>query len=173
MLVDIRADLDDFPSVKFTEWRNDESLKERFEQAIAVAMETNGKDIQSNVGSQLVSLIAGEVLAQVAVRMGVSAGILGAGAASGWATFGIGVVAGVVIDQIVSHVWAFVDDPEKELTYQVQKQIDSLQSLLCNGDDQVTGLKQHFSRIGEERSQLRIIAIEKLFASPHDAEITP
>jgi hypothetical protein len=173
MLVDIRADLDDFPSVTFTEWRNDESLKERFEQAIAVAMETNGKDLQSNVGSQLVSLIAGEVLAQVAVRMGVSAGILGAGAASGWATFGIGVVAGVVIDQIVSHVWAFVDDPEKELTYQVQKQIDSLQSLLCNGDDQVTGLKQHFSRIGEERSQLRTIAIENLFASPHAAEITP
>jgi uncharacterized membrane-anchored protein YhcB (DUF1043 family) len=105
--------------------------------------------------------------------MGVSAGIIGAGAASGWATFGVGVVAGVVIDQIVSHVWAFVNDPEKELTYQVQRQIDSLQSLLCNGDDQVTGLSQHFHRIGEERSRLRIIAIENLFTSPLASKITP
>ncbi|MCU0721633.1 MAG: hypothetical protein MUC83_18125 [Pirellula sp.] len=173
MLVNIRADLDDFPSVTFTEWKNDTALKEKFEQAIAFALETNGNDLQASVGSQLVSLIAGEVLTQVAVRMGVSAGIIGAGAASGWATFGVGVVAGVVIDQIVSHVWAFVNDPEKELTHQIQEQIDSLQSLLCNGDDQVTGLKQHFLRIGEERSRLRIIAMENLFASPLAAKITP
>ena len=173
MLVNIRADLDDFPSVTFTKWKNDTALKEKFEQAIAFAVETNGNDLQASVGSQLVSLIAGEVLAQVAVRMGVSAGIIGAGAASGWATFGVGVVAGVVIDQIVSHVWAFVNDPEKELTYQVQRQIDSLQSLLCNGDDQVTGLSQHFHRIGEERSRLRIIAIENLFTSPLASKITP
>ena len=173
MLLDIRADLDDFPSVTFAEWKNDEALQKRFQQAIVVAMETNGNDLQAGVGSQLVSLIAGEVLAQVAVRMGVSAGILGAGAASGWATFGVGVVAGVVIDQIVSQIWSFVSDPEKELTHQVQKQIDSLQSLLCNGDDQVAGLKQQFHRIGVERSQLRSIAIEQLFTSQHAAKITP
>jgi hypothetical protein len=173
MLVDIRADLEDFPSVSFTDWKNDDALQARFEQAIAVALASSGQDLQSSVGGQLVSLVAGEVLAQVAVRMGVSAGILGAGAASGWATFGLGVVVGVIIDQIVSHVWSFVNDPEKELTHEVQKQIDSLQTLLCDGDDQVTGLTQHFHRIGVERAQLRFIAIEGLFASPPPPTATP
>lgn len=173
MLLDIRADLDDFPSVNFPEWKDDEALQARFEQAVAIAQASSTHDLQSSVSGQLVSLVAGEILAQVAVRMGVSAGILGAGAASSWATFGIGVVAGVIIDQIVTQVWAFANDPQKELTLEVQKQIDSLQQLLCEGDEQVTGLKQHFYRIGVDRSQLRRDAIERLFTNSTDPRSTP
>lgn len=173
MLLDIRADLDDFPSVNFTEWKDDAALQARFEHAVSIALASSTHDLQSSVSGQLVSLVAGEVLAQVAVRMGVSAGILGAGAASGWATFGIGVVAGVIIDQIVTQVWAFANDPQKELTLEIQKQIDSLQQLLCDGDEQVKGLKQHFYRIGEERSQLRRNAIESLFTNSTDTRATP
>jgi|JI7StandDraft_1071085.scaffolds.fasta_scaffold111825_1 hypothetical protein len=162
MLVELRADLDDFPQVDWSKWKDDETLREQFDIAIATAMESSNTDFKNAVGSQLISLIAGEVLTQVAVRVGVSAGILGTGAASGWATLGIGVVAGIVIDQVVSTVWKYWDNPETELTEQIQSQLSNLQRLICEGDETTRGLRQHYTRVSEERDSLRRLAIHSL-----------
>lgn len=162
MLVELRADLDDFPQVDWSKWKDDATLREQFDIAIATAMESSNTDFKNAVGSQLISLIAGEVLTQVAVRVGVSAGILGTGAASGWATLGIGVVAGIVIDQVVSTVWKYWDNPETELTEQIQSQLSNLQRLICEGDETTRGLRQHYTRVSEERDSLRRLAIHSL-----------
>jgi len=42
---------------------------------------------------ELIIVIAGEILTKVAVRLGVSAGVLGVGAGTSWATLGVGLVA--------------------------------------------------------------------------------
>lgn len=165
MLVELRADLDDFPQIDWSKWKDDETMRQQFDIAIATAMDSSNTDFKNAVGSQLISLIAGEVLTQVAVRVGVSAGILGTGAASGWATLGIGVVAGIVIDQIVSTVWKYWDNPETELTDQIQSQLGNLQRLICEGDETTQGLRQHYTRVSEERDSLRRLAILSLLKS--------
>jgi hypothetical protein len=166
MLVAIRADIEDFPEIDASTWTDEELLREKFEGAIQAAMLSSDKDFHSAIGSQLVSLIAGEVLTQVAVRMGVSGGILGAGAASGWATFGIGIVVGVIIDQIVSKVWSYMRDPERDMVVQIQKQLDTLQRLICDGDEDTMGLKQQFAKVENERSELRQQALRSLLPNP-------
>ena len=110
--------------------------------------------------------MAGEVLAQVAVRLGVSAGILGTGAASGWATFGIGLVAGLVVDQIVSRLWDYFADPELELAIELSRSLSQLRDLICHGDNQTIGLDGQFKSWNSQRDTLRRTAVYELFALP-------
>jgi hypothetical protein len=163
MLVNLRADLQDFPYVDWSTWRDETILNQRFDAAINTVIRASEADFRQAVGSQLVSLIAGELAAQVAVRMGVSAGILGAGAASGWATLGVGVVAGLIIDQIVTRVWYWISNPEHDLTREIQSQIDSLQKHICHGDQQSPGLIQRFLDLAKEREPIRRDALRELF----------
>ena len=105
MLVDLRTDVGDFPSEYPLAQLDKQKVQTAFDEALHRAMEATGKDLEAGVGTELVSILATEVLTQVAVRLGVSAGILGAGAASGWTTLGAGIAIGLIVDRIVSWVW--------------------------------------------------------------------
>jgi hypothetical protein len=104
-------------------------------------------------------------MAQVAIRMGVSAGILSTGAASGWATLGVGLVAGVLIDQIVTRIWDWWSEPEAELSFQISKQLSLVHDLICKGDSDSEGLDGRFRRWSIERDRVRREAILKVFFS--------
>jgi len=104
MLVDLQADLSDLPPTLSISTLNRPQLEVAFHKAIQRAREQIASDLKADIGTELVSLIAGEVLTRVAVRLGLSASILGTGAASGCATVGVGVVIGLIVDQIVSWV---------------------------------------------------------------------
>lgn len=67
----------------------------------------------------LASNVGGEVAAVVATNMAVSAGILTASAAGGWATCGISLVAGVLVDWVVG----IFTDPKPELEKELNKQL--------------------------------------------------
>jgi hypothetical protein len=134
MLIGIRADIEGLPELAQIESLDASELELRFQQAIAQASQVVSQDLSSNIESQLISLVAGEVMAQVAIRMGVSAGILSTGAASGWATLGIGLVAGILVDQLVTRIWDWWSEPEVELQYQVSKQLSLVHDLICKGE---------------------------------------
>lgn len=51
-----------------------------------------------------ISFVGGEILTQVAVQMGTSAGILGTGAALSWKTLGISLGVGIVADIVVGWI---------------------------------------------------------------------
>ena len=104
MLVDLRADMAGLPSKHLFASLDDQQLKAEFDEALAIAMASSGSSLKADIGGQMVSLLTGEILTQVAVRLGVSAGVFGTGAASGWATLGIGVLVGIVVDQIIARV---------------------------------------------------------------------
>ena len=117
-------------------------------------------------------------MAQVAIRMGVSAGILSTGAASGWATLGIGLVAGILVDQLVTRIWDWWSEPEVELQYQVSKQLSSVHDLICKGElgppdtsgrPSASGLDGRFDQWITERNQIRRDAIFRVFL-PNEAK---
>lgn len=162
MLVELRADLEDLPVGMTTNDFASEELKIALENAIRMAELHSTSDFNGAVGQQLVSLIAGEVLAHTAVRLGVSAGILGVGASSGWATFGIGVIAGVLVDSLVSTVWNMWSDPESELTSKVQAKLNLMRQLILEGDQEQPGLRPRLVQLAITRGVAREQALRAL-----------
>jgi hypothetical protein len=162
MLVDLRTDVSDFPSTYVLSKFDDERLQAAFDDAISRAIQATGVNLQGEVATQLVSIIAGEVFTQVALRLGVSAGIIGTGAASGWVTMGIGAVVGLIVDQIVSWVWDWYADPKGNLSRELDKKIDHIHDLLTNGSTDVQGLRARLKECARDRAVLRSDATLRL-----------
>ncbi len=146
LLVDVRADLSDGELAaaglpKFL--LNDAAFRAEFDRAVAGAAAEAAGDFQVAVSREVVSFVAGEVAAQVAVRvatavaarLGVSAGVLGTGAAAGWATFGVGLVAAVVVDAAISQAAKMAGyDPTARVSEKVQGVLAQVRSLLVDGN---------------------------------------
>ncbi|MCA9215716.1 MAG: hypothetical protein KDB27_21775 [Planctomycetales bacterium] len=149
MLVQIRADVADFPdSFACASW-NDDLMQETFNGMVATAVEEAGEQLPYDISVEMVSWIVGEVFGQLAVRTGVSTGIISAGAASSWFTFGVGIVAGLIIDQIVHWIWEWWADPIGELTGQLDKQLKLLRRELK------ASVASELTAFAEQRSQIR------------------
>lgn len=104
------------------------SSKAKAEKIRASGMSIPNNDLRGQVIRSLqtegVSLVAGELAAQIAVQMATSAGILGTGAALSWETFGIGLVVGVVggsMMNIIHDNW--IMDPAGKVQDQLDAQI--------------------------------------------------
>jgi hypothetical protein len=89
------------------------------------------------------SLVAAEVTEQlvmrlgraIATRLGVSAGILGAGATGGAASAGITIGLAVVIDMGVERVLRLTgSDATSKVTARVEESLDGLRNLILDGD---------------------------------------
>ncbi|HWB11387.1 MAG TPA: hypothetical protein VG826_19310 [Pirellulales bacterium] len=159
MLVKIRADIADFPETYVVAELDEPTLRARYDEALSDALSAAAGDLRSDVAGQVVSLIAGEVLTQVAARLGVSAGILGTGAASGWATFGIGVVVGLIVDQIVAWVWDWYADPSGTLARQLSARLEGVNRLIVDGSDGVGGLRNRLDTYAAGRAAVRETAL--------------
>lgn len=165
MLVKVRADVADFPETYLVAELDESALATRYDDALSHALAATGGGVRSDVATQVVSLIAGEVLTQVAVKLGVSAGILGTGAASSWATFGIGAVVGLIVDQIVSWVWDWYADPVGSLAKQLDAKLDGLNRLIVDGSDDVQGLRARLRAYAADRARIRATAVLSVLQS--------
>jgi hypothetical protein len=159
MLVKVRADVADFPETYVVAQLDEDDLHARYDEALSDALAATAGDLRSDVAGQVVSLIAGEVLTQVATRLGVSAGILGTGAAASWATFGIGVVVGLIVDQIVAWVWDWYADPTGTLARQLDARLDDMNRLIVDGSDGVQGLRDRLEAYAAGRVAVRETAL--------------
>lgn len=165
MLVRIRAGAREFPDdYKLAAFSKDE-LQANYEQAIGRVIAKSQRDFARSASGEVVSLIAGEVLTQVAVRLGISAGILGTGAAASPYTLGLGIVVGVIVDQLVSWVWEWAADPKAELTGELNKKFDEIRGLILDGPpadkdgQQEPGLRARLRTYSEQRGELRRAAV--------------
>ena len=165
MLVRIRTDVADFPSAYLIARVDESKLQASYNDAVARVIEATGSNLRADIATELVSIITGEVLTQVAVRLGVSAGILGAGAASSWATFGVGIIVGVIVDQIVSWVWDWYADPKGNLATELDGKLDEINELLVNGSDDTEGLRARLRAFAKERATVRSRAVMALLQS--------
>jgi hypothetical protein len=169
MLVDLRADVTDFPSTYVLAKLDDNTLQAEFDQAISQAIQATGSNLQGEVGTQLVSIIVSEVFTQVALRLGVSAGVIGTGAAAGWMTLGIGAVVGLIVDQIVSWVWNWYADPKGSLSKELDNKIDQINRLIVDGSDDVQGLRARLTKFAKDRAPVRSNATLRLLHQEQEA----
>ncbi|MCE9603458.1 MAG: hypothetical protein K8U03_00990 [Planctomycetia bacterium] len=146
LLVDVRADLSErefaVPGAPLAALPEQE-FRRRFERLLQDVAEAVARDSQFAVSREVVSFVSGEIAAQIAVRvatavatrLGVSAGILGTGAASSWATFGIGLVAAVAIDVAIDRITKIAGyDPAEKISEKVRDVLKQVRTLLVEGD---------------------------------------
>lgn len=162
MLVRLRADASDFSSSPLVSAADVMALQTLFQQALAKSGSAAGFDLQAAVGRELASYILGEIAAQVGVPLGVSSGILSAGAATGWTNFGISLVLGLAIDQMVTAGYDAVLDPKGKLAEEINAVLDEMEELIIEGTDLQPGLRSRLQNYARERSSMRETAVLRL-----------
>jgi len=169
MLVKMKADISDLPpSFRPSFGGNESQLKNEFNAALAQAKERARADLKADVGREVTSVVVGEILTVVAVRMSVEGGILAAGAASSWETFGIGLAASIIVDQAVSWVWDWWRNPIGDLSGKMNDKLDEIHRLMVDGDGTHLGLCGRLAELSKNRAQLRRAAIDKMTGVTED-----
>jgi hypothetical protein len=146
MLVLIRADLADGDlgrGRKPASLDSDIAFRDECRRLEAALLPTLSRELGVTAGREAASFVAMDVATQVILRvteavaaeLGISAGILGTGAASSVETLGVGLVVGVVVDALLGRLMrAFGHDPEKEVTRQAVSLVERLADLMIDGD---------------------------------------
>lgn len=145
LLLELRADLADgamaapgyLPSLA-----SEAEFRERFDETLAaiapvVAADLGadlGKEVVSMVGLQVASRIVAEIGTALAAELGVSGGLLGTGTLSGPASWGIGIAAAILADQLLT--WAMEQvgyDPAGAIAARVEQALLHLERQILDG----------------------------------------
>ncbi len=160
MLVRLRVDLASLPSGAVPGF-DAEALHASYSEALQRAVAASKSDVLATVGRETVSFIVQEVIQTAMVQLGVSSGILAAGATSGWATFGAGLVIGILVDYAILQY----TDPVGELAKaELDGRLDQLKiadSLRRRGV--ACGLIPRLRDFAQVRALARRDAVQELF----------
>jgi hypothetical protein len=170
-LVKLRADVSDEDlalAEALPHLKSEEAFKAEYRKLAREMLPVLAKDLKVEVVRQVASFAIGEIGTQLAVQiavsaaaeMGVSAGVLGAGAMSGVATFGVGLAVCFLVDHWLGEVLKEAGyDPQREIAGKVKGSLDRLEGVAVDGDK---GLKGHIRKLHQLRCKLREKAIQKL-----------
>jgi hypothetical protein len=164
MLVDIRLDVGDLPAGVSLAVMPVPDLQERYRSVCRRIADITGADTAVDVGRAAVDMIVSSVVTMMATRLGTAAVVLGAGAASTWWTLGIGLVVGVIVDQIIAAAWNWTYDPHGKLVAMMGTKIDEVRNIVLNGDDGKPGLREQLRRYADKRAIVRREAVLELLA---------
>jgi hypothetical protein len=162
MLVRLRSDASDFNSSPLVVTSDIATLLLLFQQAISQSGSAAALDLKAAVAREVASYILGDIATQVTVQLSVSSGILGAGAATGWTSFGITMVVGLAVDQMITAGYEAYADPKGRLASQINSQLDAMEQLIIEGTDDQPGLRTRLQQFARERAMLRESAVLQL-----------
>jgi hypothetical protein len=176
LLVAIRADLRDgdaAPPDLRAALQSGDSFQRAYDQTVELILPVISQDMKVTVGREVASFVAADIAANVSLRiltavtarLGVSAGILGTGAALGFETLGVGLAAAFVADMGLD--WIIHEagyDPEGDVAGKVCETLDKVQTLLLEGDSEsgTLGLRAELQKLRQARSNLCNEALKKL-----------
>lgn len=162
LLVRCRADVPDFEMLGLPAFRNLEALQRQFGALMSrlsgsVALETRN-ELGILVTSELSACLAQKVLVALSTRLGISTACLGTGGAGSLETFGVTLVIGLIVDQIVGYIYDAWADPEGKVVNVVN---DSLGRILA-AVQAAEGVNGQLARLAQERAQLWEQALRQL-----------
>jgi hypothetical protein len=125
-----------------------EELKKAVERLISASQ----WDAAKSAGGLVVSEIVASVATQVLIRMGVSAGILTAGVANSWWSFGGSLVIGFLVDVM----WEWIDDPAGDIE---REMISALDDIAAKG---ANAIRDEMATVLEARQKLWADSVQQL-----------
>jgi hypothetical protein len=164
MLVDIRMDVADLPTGAALMAMPVPDVQDRYRTLCGRIAGITGADAAVNVGRVAAETIVTSVVVMMAARMGTSAVVLGTAAASSYLTFGISVVIGWIVDQIISAVWNWTYDPHGKLVAMMESKIDEVRNLVLDGEGGQPGVREALRQYADKRAVVRREAVLQLLA---------
>lgn len=152
MLVRIQADLADEPLLQRCTF-SIPSVDNEIASLSQVVVSQMPEILTQRIGGFVVSFVAGEVVSLLITRLTTAAAVRTASVASGWFTFGVGLVVGMVIDAYIS------ESIESEIRDQVYRELAPRLDAIChqviNGDNRFPGLRRQLVAAASEYFQRR------------------
>jgi hypothetical protein len=151
LLVRCRADIDSADPLArevLPELHADAAFAAAYEKMLEAVTRDVAHDLEIDSGRELTSLVVGEiatviavrVAAAVAVRLGITGGLVATGSAFSWATLGVGLVAAIVVDISLDWLMKWAGhDPAGKVAAKVEETLDSVRSLFVDGDPVAVG----------------------------------
>ena len=142
LLVQIRADLSESdlgPELLAPFVMDDIVFRKQFDLLVEQVAPDVSRDIGIDITKQVLDWevatpLLAKIGAELAARLGLSGTILGTGAASGVATFGIGIVVGIVMDRFLDWVFRMAGhDPEAKIAAKASKSLDQFEGIIIRG----------------------------------------
>jgi hypothetical protein len=167
MLVKIRLDMEDLPDGTLAKPTDEKALQAAFDRSLALVRRQVAHDLKKDVGALAAGEVASEisgritlrVLRHLAMRVGLSGPLLGAGAGSSWLTSGISLAGSLVVDWLVFEIVDWWADPKGKLTAAMCEELARLRRLLIRGAGSKRGLRGELKALARRRSALRRAAI--------------
>jgi hypothetical protein len=151
LLVRLRQDLPDLPApeigpaldVRAVQAQLDATLAETTRQAVAA--------LHQALVRELVVLVTSECLTRQAARLVVPASL----EASGVMTFGLGLAAGVAVDQVLAWTWDQWSDPVGRLSQTLRQHLNDLRRQVLEGTAAAPGLRRRLESVARTRALRR------------------
>ena len=128
-----------------------EALQTHYNTALKRAIAASKNDVIGLIQREAVSFVVSEVMSAALLELGVSSGVLATGAASGWATFGVGLAVGLLVDYGIQQI----TDPVGKLTFDLSARLEDLRTAILFGDADSPGLIVRLQEFANERAVLR------------------
>lgn len=138
------------------------AMQARLTTAIDEMLRAADPRLPTELSVDLASFVAGEILTFVAIEATGSSAVLGVGAASSVATFGIGLVVSVVVDYLVAKAWNWYADPAAALTDKMNAQLDAVYARIVDGIEGRAGLRGQLKDYAKRRGGKRNEAVLQL-----------
>lgn len=135
-----------------------EQFRQAYEQQLALANQHAWNAMKQEIGREIATTIASEILTVVFRRVAVRMGLMGAGAGSGVVTLGAGLLIALIIDAI----WDRCTDQTGQLAQKLDELLLHLEKSIIEGADHQPGLKDRLSQLAKERAQAREQAVRNL-----------
>lgn len=163
LLVALRADVAGLPDGTLVGRLDPAALRARFD-SLASHAEGHAR-VGEEVGVSVGIIVGTEVALVAGQRLAMSAGLLGAGAAFGIATFGAGLVVSWLVDTIVDRV----RDSDGKLARKVDQELDAMHRTLVEGKPGQPGLRQLLADVVSRYAASRRVAVLALLQPTNGA----
>jgi hypothetical protein len=174
LLLQLRLDLADLPDGALPVLASGTTLEDAYARLLDQTRAKVATDLGVDVGREVLSAtvaeviatqVAGRVLGAVATRLGLSAGVLGAGASTSWASLGVSLVAAILVDYALDWVVGWFYDPAAAIVTRVEQTLDEVGTLIIEGDGVDPGLKAELQTLARRRARLRHAALHSLIVT--------
>lgn len=155
MLVNINQDVPDLPENSPFRTLTPDELKRVFAVTLQTSAVQGAKAASASIKSDVAMLVISEVICQIALRLGTSAGILTIGASTSWASMGITMALAVIVDQAVAWIWDWYADPEGDIATKMNAELDRIEKMIIEGDGETKGLRETLAELDRQRNELR------------------
>jgi hypothetical protein len=151
LLVRLRQDRPDLPAPEIGPALDAETVQAQLDATLAETTRQAVAALHEALARELVVLFASEVLARQTVRLVVPAGL----EASGAVTFGLGLAAGVAVDQALAWTWDRWSDPAGRLSQRLKQHLDELRRQVVGGTDAVPGVRRQLESVARQHAAQR------------------